>query len=409
MLLAVLCVGIFLVQLDVTVVNVALPALRLDLHTSLAGQQWVVTAYMIALAGLLLVCGAAGDRIGHRKVVLTGLSVFGLASLGCGVAPTIETLVAARAVQGIGAALLLPGTLAVITDLYAERAARARAVGIWAGAGALALPSGPILGGLLVNAFGWRAVFLINLPLITVAVPLAIRLLPTRPPSGPSIRSRLALNRAFVGSNVIAGLMNLVGLGTILVMTLYLQERLGHSALRAGLELLPLFVPLAVLGPVTGRITARVGPRLPMTAGLLLGAAGSAGLFLVQPAGAYAAVVPVELGLGLGMGLLTAAVVSAAIASLPPDRAGFASGVNNTARQAVGAVGIALYGGVVGSPATGPGFVHGLHQLAWIGAGLWLFAALLTWLTIPSARPDGPEHHRTQPVEVPAAGLDQRR
>jgi DHA2 family methylenomycin A resistance protein-like MFS transporter len=408
MVLAVLCVGIFLVQLDVTVVNVALPSLRLDLHTSLAGQQWVVSAYMIALAGLLLLCGAVGDRIGHRKVVLAGLSVFGLASLACGVAPTIETLVTARAVQGIGAALLLPGTLAVITDLYADRAARARAVGIWAGAGALALPSGPILGGLLVNAFGWRAVFLINLPLIAAAIPLAIRLVPTRPPSRPSTRSRLVLNRAFVGSNVIAGLMNLVGLGTILVMTLYLQERLGHSALRAGLELLPLFAPLAVLGPVTGRITARVGPRLPMTAGLLLGAAGSASLLLVRPAGGYAAVVPVELGLGLGMGLLTAAVVSAAIASLPPDRAGFASGVNNTARQAVGAVGIALYGGVVGSPATGPGFVHGLHQLAWIGAGLWLFAALLTWLTIRSARPDGPEHDRTQSVEVPAAGLDQR-
>ena len=199
MLLAVLCVGIFLVQLDVTVVNVALPAIRLNLHTSLAGQQWVVSGYMIALAGLLLICGALGDRIGHRKVVLTGLSVFGLASLCCGIAPTIETLVAARAVQGVGAALLLPGTLAVITDLYADRAARARAVGIWAGAGALALPSGPILGGLLVNAFGWRAVFLINLPLIGAAIPLALRLVPARAPSGPTGRSRLVLNRAFLG------------------------------------------------------------------------------------------------------------------------------------------------------------------------------------------------------------------
>jgi DHA2 family methylenomycin A resistance protein-like MFS transporter len=409
MLLATLCVGIFLVQLDVTVVNVALPALRLDLHTSLAGQQWVVSGYMITLAGLLLICGAAGDRIGHRKVVLAGLSVFGFASLCCGIAPTIETLVAARTVQGVGAALLLPGTLAVITDLYADRAARARAVGIWAGAGALALPSGPILGGLLVSAFGWRAVFLINLPLIGAALPLAVRLVPAQSPRDHSARSRLVLNRAFLGSNVIAGLMNLVGLGTILVMTLYLQERLGHGALRAGLELLPLFAPLAVLGPVSGRITARLGPRLPMTAGLLLGAAGSVCLLLVRPTSAYAVVVPVELGLGVGMGFLTAAVVSAAIASLPSDRAGFASGVNNTARQAVGALGIALYGAVVGSPATGPGFVDGLHQLAWIGAGLWLAAALLTWLTIGSARPDGAEDGRPQAVEAAAAGLDQGR
>ncbi|WP_185448741.1 hypothetical protein [Kribbella qitaiheensis] len=146
-----------------------------------------------------------------------------------------------------------------------------------------------------------------------------------------------------------------------------------------------------------------------MTAGLLLGAAGSACLLLVRPASAYGVVVPVELGLGIGMGLLTAAAVNAAIASLPPDRAGFASGVNNTARQAVGALGIALYGGIAGTPATGRGFVHGLHQLAWIGGGLWLFAVLVTWLTIRSARPDGPEHGRAQAVEAAPAGLDQRR
>jgi DHA2 family methylenomycin A resistance protein-like MFS transporter len=379
MLLALLCVGIFLVQLDVTVVNVALPTIRVDLDTSLAGQQWVVDAYMITLAALLLICGALGDRIGHRRVVLTGLTVFGLSSLACGAAPTIELLVAARAVQGIGAALLLPGTLAVITDLYDDNAARARAVGIWSGAGALALPSGPLLGGALVSGFGWRAVFLINLPIIAAGLPLAWRLVPRHQPAQQTARSRLSIGADFIGANITAGLMNLVGLGTVLVMTLYLQEHLGHSALRAGLELLPLFLPLAVLGPVSGRITARYGPRLPMTVGLAVGAAGSASLLAVRDGSGYAAVVPVELGLGLGMGLLTAAVVSAAVASLPPDRAGLASGVNNTCRQAVGAVGIAVYGAVVGQPA---GMVAGLHTLAWVSSGLWALGLAITWLTV---------------------------
>ena len=377
MLLALLCVGIFLVQLDVTVVNVALPTIRTGLDTSLAGQQWVVAAYMITLAGLLLICGALGDRIGHKRVVLAGLTVFGLASLGCGMAPTIELLVAARAVQGIGAALLLPGTLAVITDLYDDSAARARAVGVWAGAGALALPSGPLLGGALVSGLGWRAVFLINLPIIAIGLPLAWRLIPEREPSPQHARSRLRIGADFIGANFVAGLMNFVGLGTVLVLTLYLQEHLAHKAFRAGLELVPLFLPLAVLGPVSGRITARYGPRLPMTIGLVLGALGSASLLGVRDQSGYEAVVPVELGLGLGMGFLTAAVVNAAVASLPGDRAGLASGVNNTCRQAVGALGVVVYGAAVA-----PGMVSGVHTLAWLGSGLWALGLATTWLTV---------------------------
>ncbi|WP_328524395.1 MFS transporter [Kribbella sp. NBC_00359] len=375
MLLALLCIGIFLVQLDVTVVNVALPSIRTGLDTSLTGQQWVVAGYMITLAALLLVFGALGDRIGHRRVVLAGLAVFGLASLACGAAPNIELLVTARAVQGIGAALLLPGTLAVITDLYADSGARARAVGIWAGAGALALPSGPLLGGALVSGLGWRAVFLINLPIIAVGLPVAWRLVPRVQIAHKRARTRLRIGADFIGANVVAGLMNFVGLGTVLVMTLYLQEHLAHNAFRAGLELIPLFLPLAVLGPVSGRITARYGPRLPMTIGLLLGATGS--LCLLGVRDGYAAVVPVELGLGLGMGFLTAAVVNAAVASLPPDRAGLASGVNNTCRQAVGALGVAVYGAVVSH-----NVVSGLHTLAWLGGGLWLLALAITWLTV---------------------------
>jgi MFS transporter, DHA2 family, methylenomycin A resistance protein len=386
MLLALLCVGIFLIQLDVTVVNVALPTIRGDLGTNLAGQQWVVAAYMITLAVLLLPTGALGDRIGHRRVLLTGLAVFGCASLACGTAPTIELLVAARAVQGIGAALLLPGTLAVITDLYVDSAARARAVGIWSGAGALALPSGPLLGGALVAGLGWRAVFLINLPIIAVGLPLAWRLVPRRQAHQERPRTRLRIAKDFVGPNVVAGLMNFVGLGTVLVLTLYLQEHLSQKAFRAGLELIPLFLPLAALGPISGRITARYGPRLPMTTGLSLGVIGSLFLLQVNDHSGYAAVVPVQLSLGIGMGFLTAAVVHTAIAALPSDRAGLASGVNNTCRQAVGALGIGVYGAVLGHSSS---FVSGLHVLGWLGAGLWAVALGITWLTVQRGQSTG--------------------
>jgi DHA2 family methylenomycin A resistance protein-like MFS transporter len=212
---------------------------------------------MITLAGLLLICGWLGDRIGHRRVVLAGLAVFGAASLGCGTATNIELLVAARAVQGVGAALLLPGTLAVITNLYVDGAARARAVGIWAGAGALALPSGPLLGGALISGLGWRAVFLINMPIIAIGLPVAWRLVPRMQQAHERPSTRLRIGADFIGANLVAGLMNFVGLGTVLVLTLYLQERLAHRAFQAGLKLIPLFLPLAVLGSVSGRITAR--------------------------------------------------------------------------------------------------------------------------------------------------------
>jgi DHA2 family methylenomycin A resistance protein-like MFS transporter len=297
----------------------------------------------------------------------------------CGVAPNIELLVAARAVQGVGAALLLPSTLAVITDQYVDKAARARAVGIWAGAGALALVAGPMLGGVLVSDLSWRAVFLINLPIIAAALPVAWRIVPRRQVATQETRRRLRIGADFVGANVVAGLMNLVGLGTLLALTLYLQEYLHHSALRAGLELIPVLLPLAVLGPVSGRVTGRFGPRLPMSFGLALGAIGSFCLLAVRPHSGYTAVIPVELALGIGMGFLTAAVVNAAVAALPPDRAGLASGVNNTARQGVGALGIALYSSVLGHAAT---FTGGLHVLGWLGGALWVLGLGITWLTV---------------------------
>src|ERR671935_3065473 len=172
--LVVMCVGYFLVLLDVTIVNVALPKIGSGVGASVSGLQWVVDGYALALASLMLAGGTVGDLYGHKRIVLTGLVVFGVGSLGCAIAPTVAVLVAARVVQGVGAAMLLPGTLAIISHAYPEGPAQARAIGIWAGIGSLALPAGPLLGGALIDGFGWRAIFAINVPIIAAAFVAAL-------------------------------------------------------------------------------------------------------------------------------------------------------------------------------------------------------------------------------------------
>ena len=439
-LLATMCVGMFLVQLDVTVVNVALPDIRTGLGTSLAGQQWVVDAYAVVLAGLLLVGGALGDRFGHRRIVLAGLVLFGAASLVCGAAPSVAVLVVGRAVQGLGAALLLPGTLAVITRAFPQRSEQARAVGIWAGVSALALPAGPVLGGALVSGPGWRWVFLVNLPVVLAAVPATLVVVGRdRPSAGrrldlpgaglaalglaatvlavislgrgvgdprmwvagavaavavagfvvrerrataPMIPPQLWRVPAFVGANLVAAAMNFVGIGVVFVATLYLQSVQGHRAVVAGAMLLPLFVPLAVLAAVTGRLVGRVGPRVPVVAGLVLGILGCLALVGLRPDSGYGRLLPVLLGLGVGMGLLTAAVVAAAVRAVDPARAGLASGVNNTARQGAGAIAVALFGVMTGAPADAEQFTDGMHRIGVLGAVVWALALALTAATL---------------------------
>src|SRR5579859_1362677 len=168
--LGVMCVGYFLVLLDVTVVNVGLPRIGQGLHAQVSGLQWVVDGYALALASLMLAGGTVGDLRGHKRIVVFGLVIFGVASLGCGLAPTVALLVGARVLQGIGAALLLSGTLAIISHAFPEGSEQARAIGVWAAIGSLALPAGPLLGGALISAFGWRAIFLVNVPIVAISV-----------------------------------------------------------------------------------------------------------------------------------------------------------------------------------------------------------------------------------------------
>jgi MFS transporter, DHA2 family, methylenomycin A resistance protein len=447
LVLLIMSVGYFLVLLDVTIINVTLPSIHSALGAEVSELQWVVDGYALALASLLLTGGTLGDLYGHKRVVLTGFAVFGVASLACGLAPTSSVLVIARVVQGVGAAVLLPGTLAVITGAYGkERAAQARAISLWAAVGSLALPAGPLLGGLLVETIGWRGVFLVN-PLVvalamvasarvvqesnraseqkldTPGVALGAVLLATLTfafieggrsgwISVPVLAASACAAVAFVafifvesrsrspmlplgffripdftGANAVAGLMNLVALGTIFLLTLYLQVVQGRSALLAGVEMVPMFAPLSALAPISGRLAARFGPRLPMVAGLALGAFGMVLLSRLEASSRYLPeVLAPMVCIGACLGLLTPAVVAAAMGSVPASRSGLASGANNTARQAAGAIGVALFGALAGPPSAVGSFLGGLHAAALLGAGLWVGGIVLTLTLV--GRPD---------------------
>ena len=443
LLLVVMCVGYFLVLLDVTVVNVAVPSIGEDLGAGVAGMQWVVDGYAVTLAALLLAAGTVGDVVGHRPVVLAGLAAFGLASAVCAAAQSTGVLVGGRVAQGVGPALLLPGTLAIISRAFPESGEQARAIGVWAGVGSVALPAGPLLGGFLVDGAGWRWVFLVNVPIVLVAAAVALRIVPADEGargrridvvgtlSGaltlaaatyavieigrqgvsatvvvaaavavvaatsfvlaelrveqPMLPLQLFRRPAFCTANAVAGAMNLGTLGLLFLLTLYLQGLQHRDALHAGIALLPLFVPLMVLAPLVGGVISRIGPRIPALAGLVLAGLGVVLVTRWSADTAYSALFPALLLWGVGLGLLTPAVVSAAIASVPADRAGLASGINNTARQTGGAIGIAAYGALAGPPAATAGFLRGLHVAGVSTAVLWVAAALATALFVPNS------------------------
>lgn len=434
-----MCCGMFLVLLDVTVINVAVPAITTGLRTSTAGVQWVVDGYTVAIASLLLAGGTLGDRLGHKATVLAGLVIFGAASAGCALAAAPAELITARAAQGIGAALLLPGSLAAIADVFPDRAQQAKALGIWAAVSSLALPAGPLLGGFLVSSLGWRAVFWINPPVVvacaigvvvwvprgqsktvrldwpgialaTTALAAAVYAViaagggtwtpvtaaavvalvagsgfyfAERISAAPLLPPSVFRRREFRVANAAALIMNLTANGTLFVLTRYLQTVLRHEAFTAGLMLLPVFVPMAVLAPVAGRVTARYGPSPALLTGAALSASGLALLLLADPARGYWGVFPALLGLGLGIGTFTAPVVAAAIRAVPPERSGLASGVNNTARQAGTALGVAIFGAAAGSPALTSRFLPAMHLLGAAAALAWL---LVIAMVVPTAR-----------------------
>jgi DHA2 family methylenomycin A resistance protein-like MFS transporter len=436
--LVAICLAYFMVILDNTIVNVALPALHSYLGAGVTGLQWVVDGYLLMLAAGLLTGGTLADRFGARRVFQVGLGVFVVASLGCGLAPSTVVLVIARLVQGVGAALSVPASLALLSAAFPDASARARAIGIWGGIAGLAAATGPILGGVLVSAASWRLVFWVNVPigvaamwLTAVHVPaaegrpgrldpaaqvigvltlaaLAFALIQgghnglTAPVVGaavlfllaaiafvlverrvaaPMVPLRLFRNAEFSGGSAVGLLINLGFYGELFVLNLYFQQVLHFSALLAGVALLPQMAVVAVGSALSGRFTAHSGgPRPTMLIGLVIGGLGFLGLLLARPSGGYPLLVLPLIAAGFGMSFTMPAATTAVVEAAPEGRAGLAAGVVNAARQVGGVVGIALLGALVSG--TGAAFVSGLRVAVMLAGAAFLLGAVITAFTV---------------------------
>ncbi|WP_041674458.1 MFS transporter [Prescottella equi] len=430
--------GSSLAMLDGTVVNVALPRIGEDLGAEVAGLQWVLSGYTLTLASLILFGGALGDRVGRRRVFVWGTVWFAGASALCALAPNVTILVAARLLQGVGAALLTPGSLAIISASFDEEDQGA-AIGLWSGLGGVAAAVGPLLGGWLVEVAGWRSVFLINLPLAVAVAWVSARHVPeTRDPHPPERldvlgsalaalalgaltyglieravwaviaglvlmaafvvverRSRYALvpgslfaSRVFVAANLVTLAVYAALGGVFFLLLLQLQIVSGYSPLAAGVASLPITVLMLLLSSRAGRWAQIHGPRIPMTVGPLLGAGGLLLMLRIGPGASYPTqVLPAVLVFGLGLSALVAPLTAAVLGSVSSDQAGIASGVNNAVARTSQLLAVAALPALAGIGADAladpAAFASGFRVAMLICAGLLLIGAVLSAVMIP--------------------------
>ncbi len=406
--LAAVAFGLFMIMLDNTVVNVALPSIERDLHISISELEWIVTAYALTLAALLVTGDKLADLYGRRRIFLVGLTVFTLSSLACGLAPSAGFLIGARAVQGIGAALMNPATLSIITATFPPQE-RGQAIGIWAGVSALALALGPLCGGLIVDNIDWSWIFFVNVPVgiagivasrlfitesrdtsleqsidlpglltsglgllavsyaliegnrhgwtsaeivglfVAAAVLLAAFVAIERRRRLPMLDLSLFRIGAFAGANVVAMLVSLAMFGVFFFVSLYVQNILGYSPTKAGAIFLPMTLLIIAVAPIAGRASDRIGSRWLMGGGMAI---VGVSLLLYQRAGVHSdfwTLLPAMLLGGVGMALTMSPMTSAAMGAVPLDKAGVGSGVLNSFRQVGGSLGIALMGAILAS------------------------------------------------------------
>jgi len=448
--LAAVAFGLFMIMLDNTIVNVALPSIERDLHMSIASLEWVVTAYALTFAALLITGGKLGDYYGRRKMFTLGLAVFTLASLACGFAPNPGFLIAMRAVQGVGSALMNPATLSIITATFEPRE-RGRAIGIWAGVSAMALAIGPLLGGLIVDNLNWNWIFFVNVPVGVVGIvvsQLVIREsrdtsheqsidIPGLVTSGLGLlalcyaliegnkhgwasaeivglfaasvvliaafvvlemRQRLPMLdlslfriASFSGANTVALLVSLGMFGVFFYVSLYVQNILGYSPTKAGATFLPMTLLIIFIAPLAGNFSDKIGSRWLMGAGMTLLGLSLLLYLRVGVHSSYVSLLPQLLLGGVGMALTMSPMTSAAMASVPVDKAGVGSGVLNSFRQVGGSLGIALMGAILASYLA-PGdrnpqdFVNGLHAALTVSAVIVFAGAAVAVLTVKPSR-----------------------
>src|SRR5216684_3627047 len=324
--------GSAIASIDATVVGIALPAIGREFNVGLAALQWVVTAYTLTLAGLLLLAGALGDKYGRKRVFLIGVVWFALASLVCSVAPTAGTLIAARALQGVGAALLTPGSLAILEAVFRPDD-RGKAIGAWSGFSGVGTAVGPFLGGWLVQAASWRLIFVINLPLAALVVAVTLRHVPeSRDPgaTGPILSLSLFASTQFTATNVVTFIIYGAIGGALFLLPIELQQVSGYTPLQAGISLLPVTAITLVLSARSGALAARIGPRLQMSVGPILVGTGIALFALIGPSGDYLTeVLPGVTVFGFGLAVTVAPLTSTVLAAVPAEHSGMASAVNN--------------------------------------------------------------------------------
>lgn len=432
--------------LDGTVVNVALPVIGEDLGANVSGLQWTLNAYLLALASLILLGGSLGDRYGRRRVFLIGVVWFGVASLLCGLAISMPMLIAARALQGIGGALMTPGSLAILQATF-HPADRGRAIGAWSGLGGIATAVGPFLGGYLIQTLSWRYIFLINLPLVALIVPIALRHVPET--ADPSSARQLDFAGAISGALGLAGITfalieapdlgatslpvvtaGAVGLAALVafvtserrsthpmvpidifssgqfvwanvvtltvygalgsvffLLVLQLQQVLGYTPLQAGLAALPVTALMLLLSARAGALSSRIGPRLPMTAGPLISAVGTALMIRITPEATYVgAVLPAVSVFGLGLALTVAPLTTTVLSAAEARHAGVASGVNNAVARAAQLLAVAalpVAAGITGDAYTNPAvFSAGFRTAMLVATGLLATGGFVAWFTI---------------------------
>ena len=411
--LGAVAVGLFMVMLDGTVVNVALPTISRDLHMSMSSLEWIVNGYTLSFAMLILTGGKLADFFGRRLFYLVGLVIFSLASLACGLASGGGVLIAARVIQGAGAALLMPATLSIITATFPHEE-RGTAIGIWAGVSAIALALGPLVGGLVTEHLHWSWIFFLNVPIGALGVLATLAFVDESKDTAaeqrldlgglalaavgvfaltyalidsnkygwgsprivglfalsavclvgfvalearerlPMLRLSLFRSRVFSGANTVALLVALALFGIIFYLSLYMQNILGYSAVKTGVAELPETVLIGLTAPIAGKLTDRFGPRIPVAAGsALLGLS----LYLFSRLGVhshYAQIVPGLVVGGIGVGLTMGPTTVAVLSAVPVDDAGVGSGVISTFRQTGGALGVALFGAIVAAAVSVP-------------------------------------------------------
>jgi EmrB/QacA subfamily drug resistance transporter len=446
-IVGVCCLTVFMIAIDTTVVNLALPLIGRGLHAPVAGLQWTIAAYTVTTASLMLTSGAIGDRFGRRAVLQAGLAVFTLASAGCSVSPGVGWLIACRALQGAGGSALTPMAMGIITTTVPDRAARARAMGIWSGTFGVGMASGPVLGGVLADALGWRSLFWVNIPVGVIAIALAGLLIPASrahhprrldPPgqalvivflacltygiieghsagwrsaliigtfaasaaalvllvawergrAAPLIELRVFRSLPFSGALMITICAFTCLGGFLFLTTLYLQDVRGLSAWQAGVRLIPLAAATAVAGPVAGRLMARRGGRVPLAVAGVAFSASCLALALVPAEPPADFLILTYAVFGAGYGAVNAVIADAAVAGMPRAQAGVAGGMTSAARQAGQSLGVSLAGAILAAGLHGPlaSALAAASRPAWLVMAAVGFVVLLLGLLTTSRR-----------------------